>query len=106
LHLDRSEDVTAWVKNDHLNFEIRYLFDGGEHKYRPDFLVKLINDEILVIETKGEEDQKDEVKRKAMREWVRAVNEQGGFGRWHPMPAVSRRPDDIPEILSEAVRKI
>lgn len=106
LHLDRSENVTAWVKNDHLNFEIRYLFDGGEHKYRPDFLVKLINDEILVIETKGEEDQKDEVKRKAMREWIRAVNEQGGFGRWHPVPAVSRRPDDIPEILSEAVRKI
>jgi type III restriction enzyme len=104
FHLDRSEYVTAWAKNDHLNFEIRYLFDGGEHKYRPDFLAKLSTDEILVIETKGEEDQKDEVKRKAMREWLRAVNEHGGFGRWHPEPAVSKRPDDVPQILLNAVQ--
>jgi type III restriction enzyme len=105
LHLDRSEYVMAWVKNDHLNFEVRYLFDGGEHKYRPDFLAKLSNDEILVIETKGEEDQKDKVKREAMREWIRAVNEHGGFGRWHSEPAVSKRPDDIPQILERAAAK-
>jgi type III restriction enzyme len=105
LHLDRSDAVAAWVKNDHLNFEIRYLFDGGFHKYRPDFLVKLKTDEILVIETKGEEDQKDKVKRDAMREWIRAVNQHGGFGRWHPAPAVSKRPDDIPQILENAIRK-
>ncbi|HEX8247634.1 MAG TPA: DEAD/DEAH box helicase family protein [Pyrinomonadaceae bacterium] len=105
LHLDRSDYVTAWVKNDHLNFEIRYMFDGGEHKYRPDFLVKLKNDEILIIETKGEEDQKDRVKREAMREWIRAVNQHGGFGRWHPTPAVSGRPDDIPQILETAIKQ-
>ncbi len=104
LHLDRSNDVTAWVKNDHINFEIRYMFDGGEHKYRPDWLVKLSNDEFLVIETKGEEDQKDKVKREAMREWIRAVNEQGGFGKWHPDPAVSKRPDDVPLILARAIQ--
>lgn len=105
LHLDRSPHVTAWVKNDHLNFEIRYIFNGGEHKYRPDFLAKLSNDEILVIETKGEEDQKDKVKREAMREWIRAVNQHGGFGRWHVDPAVSKRPDDIPEILQRAIER-
>jgi type III restriction enzyme len=103
LHLDRSPHVSAWVKNDHLNFEIRYMFDGGEHKYRPDFLAKLSTDEILVVETKGEEDQKDEVKRKAMREWIRAVSQHGGFGRWHSEPAVSKRPDDIPQILNMAI---
>lgn len=103
LHLDRSECVLAWVKNDHVNFEIRYMFDGGEHKYRPDFLVKLSNDEILIIETKGEEDQKDKVKREAMREWIRAINENGGFGRWHSEPAVSKLPDDIPDILRKAI---
>ncbi len=103
LHLDRSDYVSAWVKNDHLNFEIRYMFDGGEHKYRPDFLVKLSNDEILVIETKGEEDQKDKVKREAMREWIRAVNQHGGFGKWHSEPAVSRLPDDVPQILKRAI---
>jgi type III restriction enzyme len=105
LHLDRSPHVTAWVKNDHLGFEIPYIFNGGGHKYRPDFLAKLVTDEILVIETKGEEDQKDKVKREAMREWVRAVNQNGGFGRWYPEPAVSKRPDDIPEILEEAIQQ-
>ncbi len=103
LHLDRSPHVAAWVKNDHLSFEIRYIFNGGEHKYRPDFLAKMSNDEILVIETKGEEDQKDKVKREAMREWIRAVNQHGGFGRWHSDPAVSKRPDDIPDILQKAI---
>ena len=104
LHLDRSPHVSAWVKNDHIGFEIRYIFNGGEHKYRPDFLARLSSDEILVIETKGEEDQKDKVKREAMREWLRAVNQHGGFGRWHPEPAVSKRPDDIPQLLERAVK--
>jgi type III restriction enzyme len=104
IHLDRSSHVTAWAKNDHLGFEIRYIFNGGEHKYRPDFLVKLSNDEMLVIEIKGEEDQKDKVKREAMREWVRAVNQHGGFGRWYSEPAISKRPDDIPQILERAMK--
>lgn len=103
LHLDRSPHVAAWVKNDHLGFEIRYIFNGGEHKYRPDFLARLSNDQILVIETKGEEDQKDKVKREAMREWIRAVNLHGGFGRWYSVPAISKRPDDIPQILGRAI---
>lgn len=103
LHLDRSQHVVAWVKNDHLGLEIRYLFNGGEHKYRPDFLARLSNDEILIIETKGEEDQQDKVKREALREWIRAVNHNGGFGRWHSEPAVSKRPDDIPQILERAI---
>ncbi len=104
LHLDRSPHVAAWVKNDHLGFEVRYIFNGGEHKYRPDFVVKLADDRFLVLETKGEEDQKDKVKREALREWVRAVNQDGGFGRWHPEPAVSRRPDDVPSLLANALR--
>jgi len=105
LHFDRSPHVIAWVKNDHLGFEIPYIFNGGGHKYRPDFVVKLSNDEMLVIETKGEEEQKDKVKREALREWVRAVNQHSGFGRWHTEPAVSKRPDDIPEILAKAIRQ-
>lgn len=104
IHLDRSPHVAAWAKNDHLGFEVRYIFNGGEHKYRPDFLVKLSNDRMLVIEIKGEEDQKDKVKREAMREWIRAVNQHGGFGSWHAEPAVSKRPDDIPQILAQSIK--
>ena len=36
-----TRDVDAWVKNDHLGFEIVYVFDGVVRKYRPDFLVRL-----------------------------------------------------------------
>lgn len=101
MAMDRSEHVAAWVKNDHLGFEIRYIFNGIEQKYRPDFLIRLRSGSLLVLETKGEETQQDRVKRKAMQEWINAVNQHGGFGTWLP-PALSRHPDDIPEILLKA----
>ncbi len=31
FHLDRSPHVEAWVKNDHLGFEVLYLFNGVVH---------------------------------------------------------------------------
>ncbi|MCI0336562.1 MAG: hypothetical protein L0226_03215 [Acidobacteria bacterium] len=102
MAIDRSNHVAAWVKNDHLGFEIRYIFNGVEQKYRPDFLIRLQSGGILALETKGQESQRDRVKREALKEWVKAVNENGGFGRWLP-PAVSRNTDDIPEILESAV---
>jgi hypothetical protein len=39
--LDRDERVVACLKNDHLGFEIVYVFDGQVRKYRPDYLVRL-----------------------------------------------------------------
>lgn len=104
MNLDRSKQVKAWAKNDHLGFEISYIFNGVEHKYRPDFLIRLATDEILVLETKGQETEQDKTKRSALREWIRAVNANGGFGRWHPEPAISKHPDDIPEILARVTK--
>ena len=45
--LDDSDAVAAWVKNDHLGFEVLYVYRGVVRKYRPDFLVRLKNGEIL-----------------------------------------------------------
>jgi type III restriction enzyme len=98
LSFDRADSITAWVKNDHLSFEIRYIFNGREHKYRPDFLIRFQSSEILALEVKGEETQQDRVKRDAVREWVKAVNAHGGFGKWL-VPVVAKHPDDIAEIL-------
>ena len=39
--LDRMDGVRAWVKNDHLGFEIFWSDGGVPRKYRPDFLVEL-----------------------------------------------------------------
>jgi type III restriction enzyme len=103
LNLDRSSHVKAWAKNDHLAFEILYMYNGVEHRYRPDFLIRLANDEMLVLETKGQEIEQDKTKRAALREWIRAVNANGRFGRWHPEPAISKHPDDIPQILAKVI---
>jgi type III restriction enzyme len=105
LSLDRSPYVRAWAKNDHLGFEVSYLYNGVEHKYRPDFLIRLTTGEVLVLETKGQETEQDKAKRAALREWISAVNAHGGFGRWHAEPAISKHPDDIPEILNKAAGK-
>jgi type III restriction enzyme len=105
MNLDRSNNVKTWVKNDHLGFEISYIYNGAEHKYRPDFLIRLATNEMLVLETKGQEIEQDKTKRSALREWIRAVNAHGGFGRWHPEPAISKHPDDIPEILAKTTTK-
>lgn len=95
--LDNTEHVSAWVKNDHLGFEILYIYRGIVSKYRPDFLVRLANGDMLILETKGEESDKDKVKFTYAEEWVNAVNSHGGFGKWQF--AVASKPGDIKDIL-------
>ena len=41
FELDRNPQVDAWVKNDHLGFEVLYIYRGVVRKYRPDFLIRL-----------------------------------------------------------------
>lgn len=95
--LDDSEHVAAWVKNDHLGFEILYVYRGVVRKYRPDFLVRLKSGDILVLETKGQDTEQDKVKRLYLDEWTQAVNAHGGFGRWRG--AVAKEPGEIWDIL-------
>ncbi|HEU5413763.1 MAG TPA: DEAD/DEAH box helicase family protein [Candidatus Angelobacter sp.] len=97
LELDRNHNVRAWVKNDHLGFEITYSFKGIIHKFRPDYLIKLTNGTTLVLEVKGMDDQQNQTKRVFLAEWVQAVNTHGGFGKW--AADVSRHPKDVLEIL-------
>ena len=97
--LDRSPNVDAWVKNDHLGFEILYVYKGVVRKYRPDFLIRLASGTMLVLEVKGLDTQQDETKRRFLDEWVKAVNEHDGFGRW--AWDVSRDPGDLEGILAK-----
>lgn len=101
FELDRNSNVKAWVKNDHLGFEIWYLYQGVVSKYRPDFIMRLKTGDFLIIETKGQDTQKDKTKRAFLDEWVRAVNEHGGFGKWKW--EVSRDPSDVGGIIGQAV---
>lgn len=95
--LDDSGHVAAWAKNDHLGFEILYVYRGVVRKFRPDFLVRLESGDMLVLETKGQDTEPDKVKRRYLEEWVQAVNTQGGFGKWHW--DVARAPGEIRDIL-------
>ena len=103
FQLDRSKNIKAWVKNDHLGFEVTYIFEGIVKKYWPDFLIKLANGEYLILETKGQETAEDRTKRQFLAEWIRAVNAKGGFGRWKS--AVSYNPSDVADIIEIAVNK-
>ena len=89
----------TWVKNDHLGFEIMYVYKGIVKKYRPDFLIRLTTGKMLVLEVKGQDTQQNKTKREFLAEWVAAVNGHGGFGHW--ASDVSFDPADIPDILAK-----
>jgi type III restriction enzyme len=99
LRLDRHPRVEAWVKNDHLGFEVLYVYKGVVRKYRPDFLIRLKGGKMLVLEVKGQDAQQDQTKRRFLDEWVRAVNGHDGLGRW--AWDVSRDPGDLEGVLAK-----
>jgi type III restriction enzyme len=72
----------AWVKNHRLYLEIPYLYFGGTYRYRPDFVVRTTNGLIVLLEGKGDPDEKDDAKATAARRWVEAVNTWDGLGTW------------------------
>ena len=79
--LDHSPLVQAWAKNDHLGFEIYYIFRGVVRKYRPDFLVRLASGEMLILETKG--DYNDEAKAKHKTPGRVGAGRKRGRTLWH-----------------------
>ena len=98
--LDRHHNVRSWVKNDHIGFMVLYNYQGVVRKYFPDFIIKLENDDHLILETKGKDNQQNQTKRTFLDEWVRAMNNHGGFGKWKW--AVSFDPSDLEGILNDA----
>lgn len=101
FELDKNPHVEAWVKNDHLGFEILYIFEGIIRKYRPDFIIKLRTNDFFILEVKGQDTRRDKTKREFLNEWVKAVNEHGGFGKWEW--GVSKDPGDIMNIIKTEV---
>jgi type III restriction enzyme len=84
--LERNPNVLAYVKNDHLDFEIPYEFEGVTHGYRPDYIIRYkLKDEKevnVILEVKGYESEQDRAKQTAAKRWIDAVNHHGGFGPW------------------------
>ncbi|MCO6489521.1 MAG: DEAD/DEAH box helicase family protein [Phaeodactylibacter sp.] len=101
--LEKSELVESFVKNDHLGFAILYNYKGVIRKFFPDFIIRLVNGAYLILETKGQDDEQNRTKRAFLDQWVKAVNEQGGFGYWNWK--VSFHPSDLHEILIQAAKE-
>ncbi len=59
--LDTHASVIAFVKNAGLGLGIPYVFNGEQHEYVPDFIIRLAGDgeRYLILETKGFDPQKE-----------------------------------------------
>jgi type III restriction enzyme len=97
--LEKRDDVAAYAKNDHLGFQLHYLWRGSRRKFVPDFLVRLANGKHLVLEIKGEDSDQNRTKRRALDAWVRAVNARGGFGTWC-WDVVKAEPSKVDDVVS------
>lgn len=81
--LERNPHVESWVKNDKgVGFAVEYSYRGENHRYIPDFVIRLGNGTMLVLEAKGRVEREAEAKQAALEEWVGAVNRDGGYGIW------------------------
>ena len=97
FYLETSPLVQAYARNDHLDLAIPYEYAGAQHDFLPDFVVRLANGTMLILEVKGYETEQDRTKYEAARRWARAVTYWGKMGRWAFEPC--KRPSQVREIL-------
>jgi type III restriction enzyme len=78
--LDRAGDVAAFAKlTMNSRFALEYISSTGALRYYyPDFLVRLVNDTCLVVETKGLEDVEVPLKDRRARRWCRDATTLSG----------------------------
>ncbi|MDZ7749412.1 MAG: hypothetical protein U5K43_11845 [Halofilum sp. (in: g-proteobacteria)] len=74
--LEDCNDVAAYAKNYlAVHFKLDYVnADGDISNYYPDFLVKLADGRVVVVETKGQEDQDVPLKMARLRQWCEDIN--------------------------------
>jgi type III restriction enzyme len=70
---------------------------GAVRRYFPDFIIRLKNGTNLVLEVKGQKSPESDTKHAALKEWIEAVNNHGGFGKW--TWDVSYHPSDLASLL-------
>ncbi len=95
--LESSDAVFHYVRNDHMEFSIPYEFMGVSHGFFPDFIVKLKNGVNLILEVKGQIDEKEKSKFEAAKRWCSAVNNWGKMGTW--MFHAAKDPDHVQKEL-------
>jgi type III restriction enzyme len=99
FRLEQSPLVAAYARNDHLELSIPYDYLGTPSAYFPDFVVRLTTGRHLLLEIKGEEDERDRMKHQFARRWVSAVNRWARAGDWRLL--VCRDPQQLGGMLTD-----
>ncbi len=91
--LEKDPNVECFAANDkHLGLVIGYDYDGNEHQYIPDFIVRLAGSapgaaRYLLLEIKGGggnwHPNQVSAKSAAAMKWCAAVSNLGRYGEWH-----------------------
>lgn len=100
--LEESDAVKSYTPNMRkLGFQIHYDYQDAICHYEPDFVVKLANDTMLILEIKGKagelhEPDRVNAKSQAAKKWVKAVNNAKRYGTWEfqicrEIPSLSAR---------------
>jgi type III restriction enzyme len=74
--LEECSDVVSYAKNYlAVHFRLDYVnADGDISNYYPDFMVKLFDKRIVIVETKGQEDLDVPLKMERLRQWCEDIN--------------------------------
>jgi len=74
--LEKCSDVVSYAKNYFaVHFKLDYVnADGNISNYYPDFIVKLTDKRIIIVETKGQEDLDVPLKIKRLRQYCEDLN--------------------------------
>ncbi len=76
IYLENMPDVKSCIKNDGY-IKIPYINNQGIYsQYIPDFFVKLKDDKVCIVETKGREDLDDIIKKTALEKRIEDINKK------------------------------
>ena len=75
-YLENCDDIISYAKNYMaVGFKLDYVkADGDISNYTPDFFVKVSNQEIFIVETKGQADLDVPLKMERLRQWCEDIN--------------------------------
>jgi type III restriction enzyme len=75
-YLENCEDIVSYIKNYFaVNFKLDYVnADGDISNYYPDFIVKVSDKNIVIVETKGNADLDVPLKTMRLKQWCEDIN--------------------------------